>query len=172
MADAIVGKIERKYMGHFIDTEFATGTETPSWYRIGEDLEEYNVDLNPDTELVKNILGSTRFDHNGYEPSADADPFYARVGDPLFDKLQSIVDNRYTGDRCKTNTLEVHLWEEGTTSGTYIAWEQPCYLVPTSYGGDTSGYQIPFTVNYVGERKKGTFTPDGNGSGSFVADAL
>ena len=41
-------------------------------------------------------------------------------------------------------------------------------MIPTSYGGDTSGYQIPFTVNYVGGRVKGKyvlgtkkFTPDG-----------
>ena len=170
---AVTGKIERKYMAHFLDTEFITGdTGTPAWYRIGEDLEEYNVELNPDTELVKNILGSTRFDHKGYEPSADADPFYARVGDSLFEKLQEIVDERHTGDQCKTSALEVHLWEEGTSSGTYVAYRQPCYVVPSSYGGDTSGYQIPFTVNYVGDRKKGIFTPDGDGSGTFVANSL
>lgn len=173
MAEAITGKIERKYMAHFLDTvNFNNGTATPSWYRIGEDLEEYNVDLNPDTELVKNILGSTRFDHKGYEPSADADPFYARNGDALFAKLQDIVDNRHTGDQCKTNALEVHLWEETNTSGTFVAYRQPCYVVPTSYGGDTSGYQIPFTVNYVGDRRKGTFTPDQAGGGTFTPDAL
>ena len=166
----ITGKIERKYMGHFLDTNFLTGsTGTPSWYRIGEDLEEYNVDLNPDTELTKNILGSTRFDHKGYEPSADADPFYARVGDDLFAKLQSIVDNRHAGDQCKTTALEVHLWEAGTSSGTYVAYRQPCYVVPTSYGGDTSGYQIPFSVNYVGDRTLGDFTPqNGTTPASFT----
>ena len=165
-------KIERKYMAHFLDTEnFNNGTSTPSWYRIGEDLEEYNVELNPDTELVKNILGSTRFDHKGYEPSASADPFYARQGDELFAKLQDIVDNRHTGDQCKTTALEVHLWEEGATTGTYVAYSQPCYVVPSSYGGDTSGYQIPFDVNYVGDRTKGEFTPaSGSTPASFTPD--
>lgn len=176
MPDAIVGKIERKYMGHFLDTAFIpdkNSTATPSWYRIGEDLEEYNVDLNPDTEVVKNILGTTKFNHNGYEPSADADPFYARVGDPLFAKLQDIVDNRHQGDQCKTSALEVHLWENSSGSTTsFVAYRQFCYCVPSSYGGDTSGYQIPFTVNYVGDRIKGTFTPDGSGSGTFTADSL
>ena len=156
----VVAKIERKYMAHFIDTaNLCTATPTTaSYYRIGEDLEEYNVDLNPDTELVKNILGSTRFDHKGYEPSGDADPFYARSGDALFEKLQEIVDKRHTGDQCKTTALEVHLWDAGESSGTYKAYSQPCYVVPTSYGGDTSGYQIPFTISYVGERTAGTFT--------------
>lgn len=169
MPETLTGKIERKYMAHYIDTTF--GGTTPSWYRIGEDLEEYNVELNPDTELVKNILGSTRFDHNGFEPSADADPFYARIDDPLFEKLQDVVDNRHTGDQSKTDTLEVHLWEEGTATGSYVAWKQPAYVIPTSYGGDTSGYQIPFTVNYVGQRVKGTFVPNTTtGGGTFTPD--
>lgn len=163
----ITGKIERKYMAHFLDTAnlCATTSTTAQYYRIGEDLEEYNVELNPDTELVKNILGNTRFDHNGYEPSADADPFYARNDDALFEKLQEIVDKRYTGDQCKTTALEVHLWEAGSTTGTFVAYQQPCYVVPTSYGGDTSGYQIPFTVNYVGDRVMGEFAPNATSSG-------
>ena len=56
----------------------------------------------------------------------------------------------------KQKAVEVHLWTEAT-AGKYEAYQQDCYVVPTSYGGDTSGYQIPFTVNYVGERVKGKF---------------
>lgn len=66
MANSVTGKIARKYMAHFLDSSF--GGTTPAWYRIGEDLEEYNVELNPDTEVKKNILGNTTFNHNGYEP--------------------------------------------------------------------------------------------------------
>lgn len=150
---AVTGKIERKYMAHFIDASF--GTLEAEWVRLGKDLEEYNVELNPDTETSKNILGESTFKHNGYEVSAEADPFYAEVGDPLFEKLQEIVDTRATGDACKTKSLEVHMWAGEEES--YEAYQQECYVVPTSYGGDTSGYQIPFTVNYVGPRVKGTF---------------
>ena len=31
------------------------------------------------------------------------------------------------------------------------------YIEVTSYGGDTTGYQIPFTLHYTGEKVKGTF---------------
>lgn len=165
MADGITGKIARKYMAHYLDSTF--GGTTPSWYRIGEDLEEYSVDMNPDTEVTKNILGNSSFTHNGYEPSADSDPFYARVGDPLFTHLQSIIDTLATDDACKTSTVEVHLWNGDATNG-YAATKQDCYVVPSSYGGDTSGYQIPYTVNYVGDKKAGTFVPDGNGGGTFT----
>ena len=166
----VTGMIERKYMAHYFDSSFKPNTTgTPSWYRIGEDLEEYSVEMNPDTELVKNILGNTKFKHSGYEPSADADPFYAVVGDAMFERLQEIVDNRHTGDQLKTSALEVHLWEDGVATGSFVAYRQFCYLTPTSYGGDTSGYQIPFSVSYVGDRIKGEFVPDSTtGSGTFT----
>lgn len=171
MAD-ITGKIARKYMAHFLDSSF--GGETASWYRIGKDLEEFNVELNPDTEVRKNILGENSFIHNGYEVSADAEPFYAEIGDALFAKLQTIIDTQADDDTCKTYALEVHLWEEASGAGgtgSYVAYRQECYVVPTSYGGDTSGYQIPFTVNYTGPRVKGKFTPaSGTTPASWTAD--
>jgi hypothetical protein len=158
-------KMQRKFFQNFLDTTM-NGT-TPSWYRLGKDLSEFNIELNPDTETSKNILGESTFTHNGFDVSANAEPFYARTGDDLFDKLQAIIDQGLQYDGCYTNILEVHLWDTGTTSGTYKAFSQPCYVVPTSYGGDTSGYQIPFTINYVGEKTPGyfavatsTFTPD------------
>lgn len=153
---AVTGKIDRKYMAHILDSGSLCGGETPEWERLGDDLEEYNIELNPDTETSKNILGEETFTHNGYEVSSDADPYYARTDSTLFTKLQEIIDNRYKDDNCKTSALEVHLWDGSETAG-YVAWKQSCYVVPTSYGGDTSGYQIPFTVYYTGERTKGTY---------------
>jgi len=166
----VTGKIARKYMAHFLDANFQSGSA--NWYRVGKDLEEYNVEMNPDTEKKKNILGNNSFVHNGYEISASAEPFYAEVGDALFERLQQIVDTQATDDGCKTYALEVHLWEDGATSGTYVAYRQECYVIPTSYGGDTSGYQIPFEVNYVGDKVKGKFTPaQGQTPASWEADA-
>ena len=159
-------KMQRKFFQTYVDSTM-NGT-TPSYYRLGKDLEEFNVEMNPDTETGKNILGESTFTHNGYEISAEADPFYARQGDALFEALQGIIDTQAQYEGCATTLIEVHLWEAGTTSGTYKAYKQNVYLVPTSYGGDTSGSQIPFTVNYVGEKTAGYFTPDGNGGGTFA----
>lgn len=163
-AGEVTGKIDRKYMAHFLDASF--GGSGATYTRLGTDLEEYQVELNPDTETRKNILGESSFVHNGYEISSEADPYYAVVGDPLFLKLQEIVDNRYKDDHCKTKALEVHLWDGDATAG-YVAYQEDCYVVPTSYGGDTSGYQIPFTVSYVGNRVKGKYKPADK---SFTAD--
>lgn len=163
----IIGNIDRKYMGHLIDAGLLCHGSKSEWERLGADLEEYNVELNPDTENKKNILGETSFHHNGFEESSEASPYYANTESKLFPKLQEIVDYRHKDDNCKTNAVEVHLWDGDEENG-YVAWQQACYVVPTSYGGDTSGYQIPFTVHYVGERTPGiwnkkdkTFIPGG-----------
>lgn len=172
MPETITGKIARKYMAHFLDSAF-TATPTSltgaSWYRLGKDLEEFNVELNPDIEQGQNILGTNYFRHNGYEVSGDAEPYYAEVGDTLFAKLQTIVDTLAQGSQLRTMAAEVHLWEQGSATGTYKAYVQECYVVPSSYGGDTSGYQIPFTVHYTGEKLLADYTPASGSTEASIA---
>lgn len=153
--------IERKLMAHYIDAGFGGDggdSYTPNYVRLGKDLEEFNNEMNPDIETSKNILGESTVKHKGYEVSASVDPYYAEKGDPLFEKIQDIVDERLTGDACKTTALDVRLWETAT-SGAYTAYREDCLVVPNSNGGNTSGYQIPFTIHYAGNRVKGTFNP-------------
>ncbi|MBQ6679550.1 MAG: hypothetical protein IJM76_05955 [Lachnospiraceae bacterium] len=156
MPEEIVGKIARKYMAHYLDASF--GSTSKNYVRLGKDLEEYSVDLNPDVNVFKNIIGETSFTHNGYQRGGAVAPFYCEMGDPLFEKLQEIVDTEVQDDGLKTTAVEVHLWDAGSTTGTYTAYCQDVYVVPDSYGGDTSGYQIPFSVYHVGPRTVGTFT--------------
>lgn len=153
-------KIERKYLAHFIDAKFgvkASGEETytPNYVRLGKDLEEYNEELNPDVELNKNILGEQNVVHKGYEVQSEVDPFYAYTGDPLFEQLAKIANERRTGDDCLTTKVDVLLNESGTVEWAY---REDVWVVPNSVGGDTSGVQIPFTVYCAGNRVKGTFT--------------
>ena len=53
------GKIDRKYMAHFLDAGSLCGGKTPSYERLGKDLEEYNVELNPDTDRKSTRLNSS-----------------------------------------------------------------------------------------------------------------
>lgn len=138
----------------YIDTSFGTGTT--SWYLVGKDIEEMSVDLGADTETVKNILDETSVRHNGYEPTIDADPFYADPDDALYPKLKDIAMNRKKGGDCKTKYLEVIV--EDTEDTSHSAWQEDCYIVPQSVGGDTSGFQIPFQVLPAGNRQAGTAT--------------
>ena len=51
---------------------------------------------------------------------------------------------------------EVKLWE-AAEGDAYPATREEVYIEVTSYGGDTTGYQIPFTLHYTGNKVKGTF---------------
>jgi len=156
MAETITGKIKRRYMAHFIDA--ATTPETPSYVRLGKDLEEYTVEMNANVDTKQNILGESNTNIDGYEPQASVEPYYAETGDPLHTRLQKIVDERQTLDDLKTTVLEVHLWEENPTeSGNFVAYKEDVIIEVVSYGGDTTGYQIPFNLHHVGNRVKGSF---------------
>lgn len=144
-------KIERKYLAHYIDAGF--GTEV-NYVRLGADLEEYGDELNPDVEITKNILGEQSVRHSGYEVQSNVDPYYAYTGDPLFEQLAMIANERLNGDDCKTTKVDVMLEEDGTVAWAY---REDVYVIPNSIGGDTSGVQIPFTVYSSGNRVKGTF---------------
>lgn len=149
-----MAKIDRKYLAHYLDVNFGTGTV--SYTRLGQDLEEYNEELNPDVEVSKNILGEQNVKHNGYEAQSEVDPFYAYSGDALFTKLALIANERQTGDACKTTKVDVLLNSDGTVVWAY---REDVYVVPNSIGGDTSGVQIPFTVYNAGNRVAGTWDP-------------
>ena len=147
-----MSKIERKYLAHYIDASF--GSETPNFVRLGKDLEEFIEELNPDVEVKKNILGEQNVVHNGYEVQSEVDPFYAYTGDPLYEQLALIANERKTGDDCKTTKVDVLLNADGTVEWAY---REDVYVVPNSVGGDTSGVQIPFTVYNAGNRVAGTW---------------
>lgn len=148
-----MAKIERKYLAHFINT--APSGEAV-YERLGKDLEEYSPELSAQVDTKKNILGETSILISGYEKTGAVEPYYAESGSGLFTMLQGIIDEGKVLEDVKTDVVEVKLWEE-PTENKYPAYKETCYIEVTSYGGDTTGYQIPFTLHYTGEKVKGTF---------------
>ena len=133
-------KIERKYMAHYLNAAFGSGDA--SYTRLGSDLEEYSPELTANVEKKSNIVGETTVTINGYQKQGEVSPYYA---DLVLDDL-------------KTDIVEVKLWDKDT-AGAYPAVREECYIEVVSYGGDTTGYQIPFNVHYTGVKTKGTFDP-------------
>ena len=142
-------KIERKYLAHFINV----GEEI--YERLGKDLEEYSVEMSPQVETKKNILGERSVVISGYDKSASVSTYYAESGSGIHTLLQSIIDEGKVLDDLKADAVEVHLWEE--QDGKFTAYREEVYIEVNSYGGDTTGYQIPFTLHYTGKKEKGTF---------------
>ena len=148
-----MGKIERKYLAHFINTAAA---QEPVYERLGKDLEEFSTEMAAQVETKKNILGENSIVISGYEKTASVEPYYAEEGTALFARLQEIVDNASVLDELKTDVVEVKLWNEAQ-DGVYPAIREEAYIEIVSYGGDTTGYQIPFKLHYTGNRTQGTF---------------
>ena len=149
-------KIERKYLAHYLNATFANDEGTASYTRLGKDLEEYSPELSANVEKKSNILGETSVTIDSYQKQGEVSPYYAEAGDPLFEKLQEIIDGDLVLDDLKTDIVEVKLWGE-ESAGAYPAIKEECYIEVSSYGGDTTGYQIPFNVHYTGVKTKGTF---------------
>lgn len=147
-------KLTRGAYRTYLDSTFGVAG-SPKWYLVGKDIEEMSVDLSPDVETKKNILDETSVNDKGYEPSTEADPFYADPTDELYPKLRDIAMGRLKGDSCKTKILEVIIED---TEGPHLAYTEDVVVKPTKIGGDTAGVAIPFTIYYAGNRTKGTVT--------------
>lgn len=145
-----MGKIERKYLAHFLLLDNGVCEQ------LGKDLEEFRAELSAQVQTRKNILGQTGITISGYEKTASVEPYYAETGSALFEKLQSILDGDLVQENLKIQVVEVKLWD-AVSEGKYPAICENAYLEIVSYGGDTTGYQIPFKLHYTGEKVKGTF---------------
>lgn len=149
-----MAKIERKYLAHFMNT--AKQGLDGVYERLGKDLEEFQAEMSAQVERKVNILGEQSIVISGYEKSASVDTYYAQSGTALFDRLQEIVDKNLVLEDLKADIVEVKLWE-ASEDGAYPAIREAVYLEVNGYGGDNTGYQIPFTIHYTGEKTPGKF---------------
>ena len=154
-----MAKAERKYLAHYLDAAFDPTYAATDYVRIGKDLEEFSVELNPVVDTVQNILGENSVQHTGYEASAEASPVYYEYDDGLTEKVMEFAMLRKAGDSCKTTYVEVLLkpGEDGAEPQVIRAVREDVFVIPNSYGGDTSGVQVPFSITYAGNRTHGTF---------------
>ena len=145
-------KIERKYLAHYINV----AQEGEAVYeRLGQDLESYAPEMSAQVETKRNILGESSVMISGYVKSGAVETYYADSDTGLFDRLQTIVDEDLVLEKLRTDVVEVKLWKP--QDGSYEAIREEAYIAVTSYGGDTTGYQIPFTLHYTGKKVKGLF---------------
>ena len=148
-----MAKIERKYLAHYINT---AQEDAAVYERLGKDLEEFSPELAAQVDTKKNILGQTSVVISGYQKTGAVEPYYAESDSGLFQRLQAIIDGGLVLEQLKTDVVEVKLWD-GQEDGAYPAVKETAYIEVTSYGGDTTGYQIPFTLHFTGEKTPGTF---------------
>lgn len=157
---AIGKKSERKCYAIYVDAAFSADYSKTEYKIIGHDLESLSVNMNPTVETFRNILGENSVRHEGYEPSIDVDTFYHRTQEALEAKVLELAMARKSGDACKTSCVEVvyKMAEDGTSAPEVLhAYREDILVVPSSYGGDTTGFQTPFQINFAGSRVSGTW---------------
>jgi hypothetical protein len=153
-----MGKIERRFMATYVDAA-EPSTSAELYELLGEDLEELNTELGPQVDKKKNILGRNTINISSYEPSASVEPYYAEKGSKLYARLKRIYDERLVLDDLKSSVVEVDL--SSADIGTeFDAYREVVVLEVVSFGGDTTGLQIPFNMHYTNERVKGKFDVD------------
>lgn len=160
-------KLKREALAQYLDSAWNKKVADVSkavFEILGDDIEEMSVELNAETEQKKNILGQTKTTDNGFTPSMSADPWYADTESKLYPHMRDIVMEQITGDERKTLMLEVIV--EDTEASTHTAYVREVKVTPTSYGGGTEGFNIPFTVDFDGAWVKGTVTAESVKSGS------
>lgn len=152
--------LERKYLAHYIDAAFDLTGAATKYVRLGKNLEELTVEMNPNVQTNANIMGENDARLTGYEMSASISPYYVSHNEELSEKLMEIIDNELTGDACKTTVVDVWLKPGETADAKPIvvkAIRREVVVAVQSYGGDTSGVQIPFEISGATNRTKGTF---------------
>lgn len=150
-----MSKLTRGAYRTFLDAAFG-GTGTPKWWRLGKYTDDLSVNLNPDVSSNKNVWDESYVEDNGYEPSIESTTYYADPTDPIYPKLRDMAMNRLKGDDCRTTILEVIV--EDTAAAKHRAWKEDVVVKPEEYGGNTSGFQIPFSIHFDGKRKEGSVT--------------
>lgn len=148
------GKIQRKLVMHFVNV----GTsETPEWERIGKGIEELTREMNNNVESTTDITGETDVEVTKGNQTSSVSPYKARKESKLFQKLYQIYTDDLELDDVVMDFLEVSVFDE-ISEGVYAAIKQKGAIDLKSFGGPTSGVEMPFDINYLGAKEKGNFT--------------
>lgn len=130
------------------------------WTCLGKDADDLSIDMNPDTETFKNVMGETSFRNKGYTPSM-SNEYRARTEDAIYKHIQYITDNLATDDEHTSavmivSTLDIEVADTGEKTATGKGYKVPVKVVVDNDGGPTDGYTMPFTINEDGKRVQGT----------------
>lgn len=134
---------------------------TPEWELIGDKVEEMSLEMNPNVETTTDITGVTTTTLDKYEVQTSVTPMKAKKESKLFAILYDIVKNEKILSDVERNFLCVNVFDstgEGATI-TYAAWTQKGVVAVQSYGGGTSGLDLPFNIHWTGKKTHGNFDP-------------
>lgn len=142
-------KIKRVKLAHFLNTGIKT---SETWTRLNKGITGLTVSYNPNVTTEKYIGDENASNSvDSYAPNAPV-TMTAFKGDPIFDFVDNIRKTRATGEDCRTQLLNVNIYEE--SSGQYYAEKQDVLIQIDSFGGEEN-VVIEFTLLYDGDPVQG-----------------
>ncbi len=135
-------------------------TTSKEWEIIGKDIEELSRELNNEVESKTNILGETEVEITKGNQVTTCDPIKLRSDSKASKILYNIYKNDLELSDVEKEFLEVNTSMPVTgNDGEYEAFTQIGAIDLKSWGGDTTGINSPFDINWTGAKTYGTFNP-------------
>lgn len=146
------GDIKRREFAMFVD--ISLDDEGANWEIVGRKIEDLSLEMNPNVETLTDITGLTQTTLDKYEKQTSVSPYYARRDSKMSEWLYNVVRNEKTLSDVEKTFLCVNIF--AGADGSYDAWTQKAIVAVQSYGGDTKGVQIPYTLYWIGKKTFGT----------------
>lgn len=157
------GYIKRKEFMLFADV--SESSATPEWELQGDKVEEMSLEMNPNIETITDVTGVTSSTLDKYEKQTSVSPYRAKRESKFFPILYGIVRDEKTLSEVERTFLCVNIFDSTVTGEgenevtTYAAWTQQAIIAVQSYGGGTTGLDIPYSLYWTGEKVHGSFDP-------------
>lgn len=145
---------------------------------LGVREEDLSIENNPDISNSKDVTGAAYTTHAGFSPQTSLN-YTADSDDSIYEQIEKINNELLKDDE---NTIfemvvatlndEVAKAKGATAALTGNGYKVNVRVVPTSSGGDTNGYQIPFDIYEEGARIPGTVSvSNSTGQPTFTAQS-
>lgn len=135
-------------------------TTSKEWEIIGKDIEELSRELNNEVNSITNILGETSTEVTKGNQVTTCDPIKLRDDSKASKILYNIYKNDLELSEVEKEFLEVNTsMPVSESQGEYEAFMQVGAIDLKSWGGDTTGINSPFDINWIGAKTYGTFNP-------------
>lgn len=154
-----MAKAKRNTYMLFMDVS-TSGATSAEYEIIGKDIEELSRELNNEVNSFTNILGETETEITKGNQVTTCDPVKFRDDSKASKILYGIYKNDSELSDVERDFIEVNTAVPVTGSdGEYEAFKQKGAIDLKSWGGDTTGINSPFDINWIGTKTYGTFNP-------------
>lgn len=134
--------------------------ESPEWEIIGKDNEELSRELNNEVNSFTNVLDETEVEVTKGANVITVDPIKFRDDSKASNILYGIYKNDLELSDVEHEFMEVNTTDvQSDKTNEYGAFIQVGAVDLKSWGGDTTGVNSPFDINYKGAKTHGTFNP-------------